>query len=135
MTDEEIKAAESEFHRQRRMFYINFDDRLILAPRNIPLSHQEWMGKEWESLVRGYVDSTGIYFYLGKEHRGGRSVKIVARRHLPTIFRVLGVRDMIHIGVRKGAVGERWEPLETFQTYSDFVDHYNQDELARVYGR
>jgi hypothetical protein len=63
------------FHKQRRMFVIK-NNQLIIAPENVDYSHAEWFRLlGWlnednaldlmNSLVRGYVDETGIYFYKG----------------------------------------------------------------------
>ena len=103
--------TEQEFHNQRKAFAI-FDDKLNWCPYG--LSHYEWLVDSglfqesvFNTLVRGYVDETGIYFYQG-DFKTNAYVEDVAKSWYTSI----DSNKPVYCGVYKGDIGERWKPIK-----------------------
>lgn len=103
--------TEKEFHNQRLAFAI-FDDKINWCPTG--LSHYEWLVDsrlfqeiQFNKLVRGYMDKTGIYFYSG-DFKTNEYVENTAKYWMDSIDTKLPV----YCGVVKGNVGERWKPIK-----------------------
>lgn len=103
--------TEQEFHNQRVAFAI-FDDKLHTCYDG--LSHYDWLVKgglisegQFNDIVRGFMDSTGIYFYQGG-FETNEYVEDMALSWYSTLHSTLPV----YCGMIKGAVGERWKPVK-----------------------
>ena len=80
------------------------------------MGHKEWLGKGWKTVVRGYVDSTGIYFYRGENYGVDRGVREAASSHANKIRDVQEDKTLrVFCGVEVGPVGERWEATEEIE--------------------
>ena len=118
--------TEVEFHKQRRLFVVHAPNCVSFAEPGFEGSHTDWFA-DWpeggepapriSEHVRGYADATGLYFYLGKDFRGGTYVENMAHASVAAVRRLVGIEHptfntrLVFIGVRVGAPGERWEPL------------------------
>lgn len=105
--------TEREFHSQRRAFAI-FDDKLNWNPHNF-YTHHEWLvdtglfsEAQFEDLVRGYTDDTGIYFYQGSNFETSKYVEDVAKSWMNSI----DTNKPVYCGVVRGKVGDRWLPIK-----------------------
>ena len=105
--------TEQEFHSQRKAFAI-FDDKLNWSPDNL-CSHREWLvdsdlfdEAQFEDLVRGYIDETGIYFYQGTNFETNEYVEDIAKSWMNSI----NTTSPVYCGVVKGNIGERWKPIK-----------------------
>ena len=105
--------TEREFHSQRRAFAI-FDDKLNWNPDNF-YTHHEWLvgtglfsEAQFEDLVRGYTDDTGIYFYQGSNFETNEYVEDIAKSWMNSI----DTSKPVYCGVTKGKVGDRWLPIK-----------------------
>ena len=103
--------TEQQFHNQRRIFVI-FDGEVIFGPEG--LSHYDWLvGRkilreiDYNISVRGYVDETGIYFYM-RDFETNAKVEYLAKKFCDQIDKNLPV----YCGCIKGEVGERWKPIK-----------------------
>lgn len=103
--------TEKEFHNHRDAFAI-FDDKLNWCPKG--LSHYEWLVDsdmfqeiQFNEIVRGYTDETGIYFYQG-DFETNDYVEVIARSWMNSIDK----EKPVYCGVVKGEVGERWKPIK-----------------------
>lgn len=113
----------AEFHANRQMFVIMAEDNMVpsvvFATKGIPGTHSDWfkaigMSKDTvETRVRGYIDSTGIYFYIGEDFRGGDKVWNHALKVLE-LFRQAGVPKgtPLFAGVIPQKRFGRWPPKE-----------------------
>lgn len=114
---------EKTFHRSRKMFAIK-DNTLYVNTRETDKSHSEWFREMgWTrngdtdaeilgAVLRGYVDSTGVYAYRGIEFGAFSSDEALLLRHLPPLAKELGIpHDMpVHLGLIKGQIGEKFKP-------------------------
>lgn len=105
--------TEKEFHSQRKAFAI-VDMKLQWCEE--ALSHHEWLVKggiiseeEFNDTIRGYVDKTGIYFYIG-DFETSTMVEIIARAWMNHID--VNPSKPVYCGLIKGEVGERWKPIK-----------------------
>lgn len=105
--------TEREFHSQRRAFAI-FDDKLNWNPDNF-YTHHEWLvgtglfsEAQFEDLVRGYTDDTGIYFYQGSNFETNEYVEDIAKSWMNSI----DINKPVYCGVVRGKVGDRWLPIK-----------------------
>lgn len=107
------------FHKSRIAFMIINDEVLYLV--NSTKSHIEWFetlnlnSLDFNEIVRGYVRENLIVFYKGDfeydekvyEHADWFSNKIIDD---------LGVDNpLIYVGVKKGDIGEIWEPMNRIE--------------------
>lgn len=102
---------EKEFHNNRRIFAY-YDGKLNFC-EEVGLSHHEWLvgGRlfcdfVFNDLVRGYVDSEGVYFYRG-DFQTDEYTENTAKSCLSYFDENLPV----YCGVFKGEIGEKWKPI------------------------
>lgn len=122
MNDLDIRKKVEGFHKSRIMFAIK-NDILYIHKETTEMSHYEWF-KElgWitdnneESIInevlRGYVDSEGVYFYRGFEYEASEDdVKLFIRNILCLDDRI-GIDGNLPVfaGVIKGEIGEKFKP-------------------------
>ena len=101
---EENKKREQEFHEGRRMFMI-INNKLFIAPENNLLSHREWAESEnlldgesdFNDIIRGFVDSEGIYFYKGKNFAVDRKAEKIFFSKLDEIIDKMMIDPSLHI--------------------------------------
>ena len=115
--------TEQEFHNQRVAFAI-FDDKLHTCYDG--LSHYDWLVKsglfsesQFNDIIRGFMDSTGIYFYQG-DFETNEYVEDMALSWYSTLHPTLPV----YCGMIKGNVGERWKPIKCVK---EGINMYNFD--------
>jgi hypothetical protein len=107
-----------EYHKQRLMFYISDIEGLVTASFGVCLTHEEWIGEGWDTVVRGYADLTGIYFYRGADYNAGGDVEFVARVYASGVDEAMlmyvedpdSYKPNVYVGVHRGVLGERWSP-------------------------
>lgn len=109
--ESDILSSELRFHLSRRIFAY-FDGKLNFCDK-IGLSHHEWLVDGglfcdfvFEEMVRGYVDDSGVYFYMG-DFNTDEYVEKVAKSCEGYFDKDLP----IYCGLKKGKVGERWKPI------------------------
>lgn len=102
--------TEKEFHMQRIAFAI-INNKVYTSSAG--LSHKEWLigenlisENEFDDIIRGFIDETGIYFYQG-DFEQNEDVQKAARKYGPT----LAPNSPIYCGMYKGKIGERWKPI------------------------
>lgn len=103
--------TENEFHSQRLAFAI-FNDGIHYCPMG--QSHHEWLvdshimcEEDFNTIVRGYIDNTGLYFYQG-DFETNKVVEAVALEWCDRITQ----DKPVYCGAIKGKVGERWRPIK-----------------------
>jgi hypothetical protein len=96
---------------------------LLISPANSLKSHQEWLGEQWLSLVRGFVDSTGLYFYKGARFTASQADANELRQHLPELqVRLkLPATHQVYAGMKTGKIGEKWVPRKKLGTIAKFL--------------
>lgn len=102
---------EQAYHNSRTTFAI-LNNTLVFGPHG--LSHADWlMGNlsldkdSFNSVVRGYYDESGIYFYQG-EFETNAEVEEMALKYADNIDK----NKPIYCGCIIGEVGEKWEPIK-----------------------
>lgn len=126
------KEKEEEFHKKRRMFCI-FKDKLYIAEKNFPYSHEIWFEKErWiknkkdklmSEIVRGFTDSEGnIYFYIGNNFEINKKTENIFFKHLKELVNRLSINIEAKIfgGLIKKEIGVIWPPLKIYGKIEDF---------------
>jgi hypothetical protein len=113
------------FHTNRRMFAIK-DSRIYLAPTNADYSHAKWFENEgWitpkddhlmNSIVRGQVDPTGVYFYQGYDFSLSEESFRIMKAHLKELIDKLQIPMDFHLygGIVKQSKPGRWPPKKDF---------------------
>ena len=127
---DENKKREIEFHRNRRMFAI-VEGKLFIAPENISLSHGEWIRSEnllddssnINDLVRGFIDSEGVYFYKGEDFSIDEKSEKIFFRKLKEIIERLEIDSNTHIfgGMVKQEKLGKWPPKKDYGAAKDFI--------------
>ena len=133
-----IKDSDTEsFHRARRMFVI-VEKQLLIADSDIPDTHAEWFEKEgWlsqendsfmETHVRGFIDSEGIYAYIGYDYRSSRKVEKILTSYVllqQFVVKLDAERNTsIYAGMRKQERGGKYEPRKFLGSVIDFLGEY-----------
>lgn len=105
-----------KFHSQRQMFALPYGI-IKLAMKGDPRSHSEWL---WDELrfdrmcLRGYIDSTGLYFYSTKAFNSTRGdwEKVKSALIIMIVSMQLDIDPLlpVYAGVYPGKLGERWKP-------------------------
>ena len=97
----------------KKIFAI-FDDKLNWCPSSF-YTHHEWLVEtglfdeaQFEDLVRGYVNSNGIYFYQGSDFETSEYVEDMAKSWMNSIDSKLPV----YCGVVKDDSSGQWRPLK-----------------------
>lgn len=103
-----------QYHESRRMFYISTEGEIIFAPKNSSMSHSEWFETiepkvRLEEVVRGVVQSNGIFFYIG-DFQTDSIVEMVARKYYRSIIKECLLKDTIKVyaGLIKSKPGLLW---------------------------
>lgn len=134
------------FHRSRRMFVI-IEGKLLLADPNVPYSHAEWFEKErWlsqdsdsfmEDNVRGFVDTEGIYAYVGYDFRTSPLVEKLLTAYFilqQFVVKLDAKRDTrLFTGMQKQDGGGKFMPQKYLGTVVDFLGEYQfkiREEIA-----
>jgi hypothetical protein len=99
-----------------------FQARLQFAPVGDARSHAEWLYNDYGitlPCLRGYVDSTGLYFYSTEDCQATEDDRIRIWPWLREIgeYLDLDIGMKIHMGVVPGLVGRRWKPAKTLGTF------------------
>lgn len=109
------RYAELEFHRQRRMFYI-IGDLMMTGVEGDERGHREWMKDEgdedsFDEAIRGYVDSTGVYAYKGRDFSLSPAALSDFEAQFPALVEKMNLdADLpVYAGVVPGRIGTRWE--------------------------
>ena len=117
-------SAEANFHKKRRLFAI-IDNNLYIAPAGTADSHLEWLiaedllkdfqNTELNGITRGYVSSSGLYFYEGDFELTTKAESDFFSRMSEIIIK-LNVDTDLHLygGFSKGEVGKQWTPIKDF---------------------
>ena len=132
--NEQIRAR----HVSRLMFAV-INDKLHVASKNNPRSHDEWFSEEgwiqdindpkFEKIVRGAVDPSGdICFYVGKEFRVDPAAEGIFFRHLPKLVERLALSPGAKVsgGKTKSSPGEDWPPRKKYGTVLELIDNLKQ---------
>jgi hypothetical protein len=119
-------SAVSEFHKQRRMFWLSPSGEIKLAGRGDRRSHAEWLLDEFgitEPQLRGYVDDTGVYYYSTDDYQAQPGDLGRLRHDLGRIFLILDLEgDLpVYSGVIPGEMGQRWKGRDRVGVVLDFV--------------
>ena len=95
-----------DFHHSRIMFAIK-DDELYIAEKGMNYSMAEWFeNKGWinekdsslmDVIVRGFLDSEGIYFYCGYDFHTSEIVEETLKRHLNELVTKLNIDYRMHV--------------------------------------
>lgn len=132
------KTPEAEsFHRSRRMFVI-YENQLLLADHNVPYSHAEWFEKEdWlktdddffmENYVRGFMDSEGIFAYVGYDYRNSPWVEKLLTHYSilqQFVIKLDAKRETpIFAGMQKQDGGGKFKPQKYLGNVVDFLGEY-----------
>jgi hypothetical protein len=133
-----IKDSDKEsFHRSRRMFVI-VEKQLLIADSDIPDTHAEWFEKEgWlsqendgfmETKVRGFIDSEGIYAYIGYDYRSSRKVEKLLTSYVLLQQFVVKLdaerHTRIYAGMQKQESGGKYQPRKYLGCVIDFLGEY-----------
>ena len=125
-------SSVKKFYRQRRMFAIK-DDMLYIAPEDIPYTHTVWFEKKgWvtpgndeiiKSLVRGFVDLRGIFFYKDCDFQFDRESEKRILRHLDELVKKLKINSELHLygGLVRKKPGEKWPGKKDYGSIEDLV--------------
>lgn len=114
--DEAEKRAEKEFHNNREAFaYIPTNGKNMITFCSTPgLSHKEWLidrlgysEDEFNKIIRGFKDETGVYFYVGNFETNER-VEDIAKSYKEFYSGV----QRVFCGMIPGKIGERWKPIK-----------------------
>lgn len=104
-------TKEQLYHNSRITFAI-IDNKLQFGP--LGLSHAEWLigllgmnMYQFNKVIRGYYNSTGIYFYQGNFETNNK-VELAALNFADKIDSNLP----IYCGCIVGEVGEYWKPIK-----------------------
>lgn len=110
--ESDILSSELKFRLSRKIFAY-FDGALTFCDK-IGLSHHDWLvggglfcDFVFNELVRGYVDSEGVYFYMG-DYQTNKYVEKIAESCKGYFDEELP----IYCGLEKGKVGEKWRPFK-----------------------
>jgi hypothetical protein len=118
-----------EFHRQRRMFAV-VKGVLKIAPAGAEYDHETWSryegwGREasFESVLRGFVDATGIYTYRGSDYAMSALATGDLAEHADLLAFLVGnkLETPIWNGMQPGAPGERWKPTRLVCTLGELL--------------
>lgn len=99
----------TEFHKKRKMFYINELGKLEINHRNE--SHIEWFNSKnfsripYETTIRGYFIDNYMTIYVGDFETPDLNIKF-----LQYLFEKFPKVEWIGLGCNKGKVGEIWTP-------------------------
>ena len=106
---------EREFHNSRKIFAY-FDGKLNFC-EEVGLSHHEWLvggnlfcDMVFNDLVRGYVDSEGVYFYKGDFETDEYTERIAS-----SCLNYFDNNLPIYCGLIKGEVGDKWKPIKSLR--------------------
>lgn len=114
--DEAEKQSEKEFHNNREAFaYIPTNGKNMITFCSTPgLSHREWLidklgysEDEFNKIIRGFKDETGVYFYTGNFETNDH-VEDVAKSYKEFYAGV----QRVFCGMLPGKIGERWTPIK-----------------------
>jgi hypothetical protein len=130
ISTEENKKREQEFHKGRRMFMI-INNKLFIAPKNNALSHQEWAesenlldeGSDFNDIVRGFVDSEGVYFYKGKNFTINEDAEKIFFSKLDEIINKMMISPNSHIFsemIKQDKMG-KWPAKNDYGAINDFI--------------
>ena len=120
------------FHRARRMFAL-IDSKLILAVADLPYSHSEWFEREgfcsssasaqFEEIVRGFVDTSGVYFYSGVAFDADDKSEELFLTILPELSDSLSLPPTLAVygGMIKQSTPGRWPPKRYLGTVSELL--------------
>lgn len=116
------KKAVREFHMSRIMFAIK-DDMLYVHTDKTEMSHFEWfISLGWinaenekdiiNSVLRGYVDASGVYFYRGSDFNATEEDAKLFIRFLIFLDDKVGIDSNlpVYAGVIKSNIGEKFKP-------------------------
>jgi len=125
-----MSTGEKEFHRSRQMFAV-VNKQLLLGPRDSEWSHREWfthLGLDAvdviEQCVRGFVDSTGLYFYQGNDFRTSTAIEAEIFKYLPELVSQLKLASgtAVYAGMKVQAVGKKWVPQKSLGSVSELIE-------------
>lgn len=126
------KAEVKSFHSSRRMFAIK-DDKLFFANPNISYTHARWFElRGWikgtddsimNTIVRGYIDNDGVYFYKGYDMNVDAQSEQVMAAHLEELVERIAVDGSKHLygGIIKQDAPGKWPPRIDYGTISDYL--------------
>lgn len=124
------KKLEEKFHSERRMFII-IKGELLIASKNIPLSHWEWVESEnitknkdiFNESVRGFIDSEGIYFYKGENFSIDKKGEIIFFDKLSEIIDKISINSKAHVfgGMIKRKEIRKWPPKNDYGTIGQLL--------------
>jgi hypothetical protein len=127
-SDEKVR----NYHASRRMFVIKGGD-LIMAEKGIEDSHAQWFKKMgWmneddmsfmDRVTRGYVDSSGVYFYKGYNFDVDKESKEEIMSHLQDLVEQLSIDPSLHLfgGKIKQEQAGDWPPERDFGEISELI--------------
>lgn len=116
------------FHRQRRMFAV-VKGELLVAREFDERDHETWARHDgwhadYEYVTRGFVDETGVYVYRGSLYEPSLRAEDDLAEHADLIAFL--ANDQIHLpiwnGMRPGAAGERWKPMQALCTVGELLE-------------
>jgi len=121
-----------ELHRNRRMFAIK-EDKLYLAPLHAEYTHAKWFeklgwitkenDKAMDELVRGFIDSTGIYFYKGYDFSYDKEAEKIILKNLNKIINLLHLskETCLFGGLVKQKIPGKWKPIKEYGKVEQFL--------------
>ena len=138
---------EKKFHRKRRTFII-INDKLIVAKKNLSYSHWEWSKlnnfvkskNDFNELVRGFVDSEGVYFYKGNNFSINKKTENIFFRKFNELFNEIKFDSRIHVfgGMIKQKRKGKYPPKKDYGTTNKLLKKcdksHEQGKFIAVYG-
>ena len=114
-----------KLHSKRRMFAIK-DGEVHISPLNVTYTHAKWFENlGWitpeddelmEMMVRGFSDSTGLYFYIGYDFSIDEESEKIMLNYLEVVVDKLSIPLDLHLfgGLIKDYSLERWPPRKDY---------------------
>lgn len=123
--NDDVKAL----HSSRIMFAI-VNENLKISKNCDTRGHKEWFKDEgflniqpFDSIIRGYVDETGIYMYVGENFITNIQYEQTFLTYIKDICSLLHLSYNLSVfaGMHIGKKGEKWYPIKTLGKIQDLI--------------
>lgn len=118
--------TEAVFHRQRRMFAV-IDGAMVFCRPNDERDHKTWFDHEgwsgrFDRATRGFIDSTGIYAYVGESFWDHFWIEGDLVANADMLAAHAPPEAIVWAGMVPGALGERWQPKRRVGTLGELLE-------------